>query len=176
VTQNVQLTDVFPTLCQLAGRAFPEYPLDGTSLLDQMKAPDAAPDWAFSEFYDWNAYRPMFMLKRGPWKFCHYPGEQDFLYQVEEDPGETINRATDPACQETLAALRTEMQTRFRPVEREQRACEKQAMRREIHAATTHSIETKARLKAHIKAFRDAWNEPYWDDNRRQGAHEPFLD
>jgi len=38
------------------------------------------------------------------------------------------------------------------------------------------TLDFSVRIRASIKEFRDEWNEPWWDGNVRQGAHESFLD
>jgi len=176
VEHNVQLVDLFPTLCDMVGRGPVAHTLDGRSLMPLVRDPSASwDDLVFSEFYDAKAWRPNYMLKQGPWKFCHYPGEQDFLHNLEQDPGEVANLALDAAYGDRLAAMRRELFTRWNPPELEARARQRQAMRRELLAATNCSVQTKQRIKQQIKVFRDAWNEPYWDDNQRQSAHEAFL-
>jgi choline-sulfatase len=174
VEHNVQLVDLLPTLCGLAGRGPVEHEVDGRSLLPSVRAP--TDDTVFSEFHDWHAWRPIFMVKRGPWKFCHYPGEQDFLFNLDEDPGETRNLAIDDEAGPQLAAMRELLFTRWDPPAIERTAHQRQAMRREILAATMASRQTKQRIRASIERFRDEWNEPWWDGNVRQGAHESFLD
>jgi len=38
------------------------------------------------------------------------------------------------------------------------------------------TLDFSVRIRASIKEFRDEWNEPWWDGNVCQGAHESFLD
>lgn len=95
------LVDLFPTLTHLAGLPTPEG-LDGTSLFDP-----ARPAQTFCQ-YD----RDQFMVRDGRWKYMRFP-DSEVLFDLQDDPGETKNRAGDPTClaaknqlQASLAALR----------------------------------------------------------------------
>jgi len=176
VDDNVQLVDIVPTLCELSGREPLEHRVDGRSLLPTVRGEVAAADSVvFSEYHDWSAWRPIFMVKRGPWKFCHYPGEQDYLFNVVSDPDEQHNYALDADAAEDLKQMRDRLFSCWNPTAIEAVALQRQAMRRQIMAATQRSRETKQRIRESIKQFRDDWNEPWWDGNARQGAHESFL-
>lgn len=43
------------------------------------------------------------MLRHGRWKYCHYVGERPQLFDLEADPEELVDLATDPALAEVLA-------------------------------------------------------------------------
>lgn len=108
VQQNVNLVDIFPTLCDLAGIPRPEE-LDGSSLAplvtgDAREDPDAE---TFSELYayatptagkrhGWGRGRQL-MIKRGQMKFCTYEMADwpDQLFDLGSDPGERRNLATE---------------------------------------------------------------------------------
>ena len=51
------------------------------------------------------------MIRQDEWKFCYYssyPGNYE-LYNLNEDPGELINRADDPGCKDLLEGLLAEI-------------------------------------------------------------------
>ena len=92
----------------------------GRSLLPVLKDPDHAAwdDVAFSELcYDAAGGGGPFpeqgvfqrMIRRGPWKLNYYHEQPCQLFNLEEDPRETNDRAADPACQELISELRTEV-------------------------------------------------------------------
>jgi arylsulfatase A-like enzyme len=46
------------------------------------------------------------MVRDRRWKYVWNGTAEDELYDLETDPGELVNRATDPACRERIAAMR----------------------------------------------------------------------
>lgn len=101
----VELLDLFPTFCDLTGIAAPAG-LDGRSQADVLRgwrAPDPQRP-VFSEYYEWGF--PERLVRRGPWKYMHATGDRCQLYNLDEDPRETVNRVADPACAGTLRQLR----------------------------------------------------------------------
>ena len=49
------------------------------------------------------------MVRRGPWKLIYYHGYPCQLFNLEEDPRETVDRSQDESCKETVAALTAEV-------------------------------------------------------------------
>ena len=49
------------------------------------------------------------MIRRGPWKLNYYHGQPCQLFNLQDDPRERQDLAADPAHQETLAVLKTEV-------------------------------------------------------------------
>ena len=56
-----------------------------------------------SEYHAVGACTGFFMIRNGPWKYVHYVDYPPQLFNLEIDPHETTDRATDPACADTLA-------------------------------------------------------------------------
>lgn len=94
----MNLVDVFPTLAHLAGLPAPEG-LDGGDIFEANHPPRT-----FSQ-YD----RDCFMLRSGHLKYLRYPQADDALFDLQNDPGETINRRLDPAYRESSNVLRAEL-------------------------------------------------------------------
>lgn len=176
IRQNVSLTDIFPTLCDLAGGVELEHELDGRSLLPLMDG-GAEDEEAvvYAECFDWMAQRPVFMVKRGPWKYCCFDGEPEFLFHLGEDPHEWRNCAAERDYADVLTGMRAALRRIVDPDAVRHQVEQNRARRRLIHRATESSPATRARLRQRIRAYREAWDEPYWDDNERQSEHEPFL-
>ena len=101
----VELLDLFPTFCDLAGAQRPDG-LEGRSLgsaiNDVSTGADERP--VFSEFYTWGM--PERMVRLGAWKYMHAEGDLRQLYNLAEDPHETRNRVNDPACEPQVRRLR----------------------------------------------------------------------
>ncbi len=90
----VNLVDLFPTLCHLAGLAIPEG-LDGGNLFDPSREPIT-----FSQYL-----KDEFMVRQGHWKYLHYAQADDVLFDLQSDPGETINHIHDPATAPIVAKM-----------------------------------------------------------------------
>jgi choline-sulfatase len=105
VETPVSLLDLFPTLCSLAGVSAPD-DLDGVDLSESVLTgaePDRDPvvvDNVGSPA-DYAQYR---MVRDGRWKYVHYPDAPDLLFDLEADPDETENLASD--AEGELAAVR----------------------------------------------------------------------
>ncbi len=102
VGENVNLCDLFATLCDLAGLPVPPG-LDSRSLVPLLRGDGAGwDDETVSQFGKTNL-----MIKRGHLKYQYY-GEAmpEVLFDLEQDPGETRNHLDDPRHRRALAAFR----------------------------------------------------------------------
>jgi len=96
VKEPVTLADVLPTLTAIGndGVATLARPVDGRSLypllIGGMEDPDGT---AWGEYLAEGAIAPIYMLRRGPWKFIHSPVDPDQLYNLADDPLELTNLA-----------------------------------------------------------------------------------
>lgn len=81
----------------------------------------AAPGIAFAETCALGE-RPARMIRQGPWKLCAYHGyDQVQLFNLDQDPGETCDRGTDPACAAVRATLFAELRREWAPAAIERR-------------------------------------------------------
>jgi choline-sulfatase len=114
VAEPVSTMDLLPTLVDLAG-VDPSAivgPLDGRSLLPHLSgAPDR--DDVAVEYLAEGAIAPIVMIRRGRHKFVHSPADPDQLFDLEADPNERVNLATDPAQANLVAAFRQEIAARW---------------------------------------------------------------
>lgn len=104
------LVNVAPTLTEL-GSAEPLPHAAAESLAGFLSADGGSvPDWpdvAYVENIIWEWKSPERMVRRGPWKLNHYHGyDRPQLFNLEEDPGEWVDRADDPSC----ATIRAELE------------------------------------------------------------------
>jgi choline-sulfatase len=110
VETPVNIIDLYPTLCSLAGVEYPAG-LDGVDLARAVRTgeePDRGPvvsdyltpSFGFSEFR---------MVRDGQWKYVHYPDSdvRDRLYDLEADPEETEDLAPAVEAGERTGAAAT---------------------------------------------------------------------
>ncbi len=111
IQQNVELIDIFPTLCGLTEVDAGGMPLDGKNLLDLPRDNDRPRGGvAFSESYGIKT-----VIKDG-WKLIHYVNhEEGELYCLLEDDEERNNRFKDPCCQAKRIELLKELVAFFTP-------------------------------------------------------------
>ena len=112
---TVELVDICPTLCDLAGVPVPAG-VDGRSLAPLVRVDDAA----LQDFADRPAVTEVQMgqfrgvsLRSGRWRYTAWEGDQGpagrQLYDHDADPHELANLADDPAHATTLERLDAEM-------------------------------------------------------------------
>lgn len=96
--------DIFPTLCDLCNLPQPAG-LEGRSLLPVMQDVDDGKDrHALSENYR-NGFTGR-MIRTAKWKYFFYTSGEEFLYDMQKDPGEENNLITSPAYRETANELK----------------------------------------------------------------------
>ena len=96
VKEPVTLADILPTLADI-GNGKPlalARSVDGRSLVPLLegKSEDIEAT-AWGEYLAEGVIAPMYMLRRGPWKFIHSPTDPDQLYNIDADPDELLNLA-----------------------------------------------------------------------------------
>jgi choline-sulfatase len=91
IQQNVNLCDLFATLCDLADIPFPgDHTLDSRSMVPLLRGEtDGWSDEVVSAEGD------RCMIKRGSVKYLHFPDDPDVLFDLEANPGETVNLIDD---------------------------------------------------------------------------------
>jgi arylsulfatase A-like enzyme len=120
-THTVELVDVCPTLCDLAGVPVPAG-ADGRSLAPLVRPDDAdrepfADRPAFTEV-ELGKYRGV-SLRSGRWRYTAWQGPEGpagrQLYDHDTDPHELVNLADDPVHAATLQSLDAELRPRTLP-------------------------------------------------------------
>jgi len=93
VSQNVSTLDILPTLCDLVNtKPSPYLPMDGVSMLPHLKGEQGG-DTVFAEYTGEGTVRPLFMIRRGDWKFITCPADDPQLFNLKRDPEELDNLA-----------------------------------------------------------------------------------
>jgi choline-sulfatase len=99
-TTNTNLIDIAPTLLENAGLKS-DQSLPGRSLNDIANEPDNSQRIGFSEYHAVGSPSAAYMLRQDRWAYHHYVGFSPELFNIQEDPGQTINLATDALHQGT---------------------------------------------------------------------------
>ena len=112
IRQPVSLADLAPTIAALTGCSELATPVDGGNLVPLLDGgPENPGATAYGEYLAEGVIAPMYLLRRGRWKFIHTPSDPDQLFDLAADPLELDNLApTDPA---RTAAFRREIESRF---------------------------------------------------------------
>ncbi len=94
VKEPVSLADILPTLAELGGTKTLARKTDGRSLVPLLNGrPEHAEATAWGEYLAEGTIAPMYMLRRGNWKFIHTPTDPDQLFNLVDDPNELKNLA-----------------------------------------------------------------------------------
>ncbi len=103
----VSTLDVTPTLAALAGISLDEVLpwTDGTSLIPVARGEGRAP--VAMEYAAEGSITPVVCLREGPWKYQACAADPELLFNLDSDPDERTNIATDPAAAEVLARFRS---------------------------------------------------------------------
>jgi choline-sulfatase len=117
----VNLIDIAPTLLQGAGLPVPRE-FDGRSLLEMACEPDDAERIGFSEYHAVGSPSAAYLIRLGRWAYHHYVGFDPELYDVEADPGQCHNLASDPAMGPVVAQLHARLCAMLDPLATDRRA------------------------------------------------------
>ncbi|MEL6767115.1 MAG: choline-sulfatase [Pseudomonadota bacterium] len=167
------LVDLLPTFLEIGGveSGTVGMPIDGRSLWAEAQGAGETAGEAIGEYCAELASHPVFMIRRGRFKYIHCDVDPPQLFDLETDPEELANLANDPAHAETAAAFAAEVNGRWDSEAIRQNVIATQKQRRAVHAA----MEAGALTSWDYAPKRDASNEfvrnhvPYGDAlNRMQ--------
>ncbi|WP_036230410.1 choline-sulfatase [Marinobacterium jannaschii] len=145
VAESVSTMDLLPTFAELAhGGTAPEYvmPIDGRSLMPHLTGGQGH-DEVIGEYMGEGVIAPMFMIRRGDYKYICSQPDPDQLFNLKQDPQERNNLAEDPGHAELLASLREEAAQRWDSDAITREVIISQKRRRMIAAAHKQGIEPK---------------------------------
>jgi choline-sulfatase len=114
VSEPVSLADILPTFVDIGSEAKGELarPVDGRSLLPLLNGAAETPDaTAWGEYLAEGAVAPLYMIRRGPWKFIYCPTDPDQLFNLKDDPQERRNLASEHS--DLAASFRNEILAKF---------------------------------------------------------------
>jgi choline-sulfatase len=103
VGENVNLCDLFATICELADVPVPDG-LDSRSLVPLLDGETA--DWDNETISQFTHRATNVMIKRDQLKYQYYPDMPEVLFDLAADPGERVNCVGDPAYAAAVASFR----------------------------------------------------------------------
>lgn len=113
---HVGLLDIAPTLLDIAGIDVPAM-MDGSSLLPLLDQPTDGHRAVVGEYLGEGAIAPIFMIRRGPWKFVWSQPDGAQLFDLGTDPHELVNLVGDADFTDVVADFTTEVLRRWDPDE-----------------------------------------------------------
>jgi len=153
------LIDLLPTMLDWsAPGAWPALgaDLDGRSLAAAAGGAATDPEaTALGEYCGEGSAQPIFMIRRGRWKYVQCDIDPPMLFDMAADPGELDNLAADPAHAKTEAAFATEVATRWDSAAIRADVLASQRMRRAVHAG----MSVGRRVDWDYQPWRDASEE-----------------
>jgi len=90
--------DLLPTFCQAAAAKLPDQPIDGSSLVPLLRDPKTPlrRQAIYFHYPHYHHSRPAGAIRAGKWKLIEFfDGTPPELYNLEDDVGETTNRAAE---------------------------------------------------------------------------------
>jgi choline-sulfatase len=134
------LVDILPTMLDVAastGAQIPVMgmPVDGRSLMPLARGDADAVDEAIGEYCAEMAGHPVFMIRRGDYKYIACDRDRPLLFNLANDPHELVNLLDDPAHAVAAGAFAEEVATRWDSVKLRDDVMATQRQRRAIHAA-----------------------------------------
>jgi choline-sulfatase len=110
------LLDIAPTLLDFAGIHRPDV-MHGESLLPLVDRPTDVTKTVLGEYLGEGAAAPIFMIRRGEWKYVWSQPDPPQLYHLVDDPQEMSNLAASPDRADVALAFEKEIFQRWNPDE-----------------------------------------------------------
>lgn len=137
IASPCSLVDLLPTMLDFAGAddLSMGQPVDGRSLAPMARGGAEDGGHAIGEYCAEMTASPVFMIRRGDWKYVHCDDDPPQLYNLQDDPHERANLADDPACGDIVAGFAAEAASRWDSAALRDDVIASQASRRVVHEA-----------------------------------------
>ena len=157
IASPCSLVDLLPTMLDIAGGKWPQLgqPIDGRSLMPMARTGKEDHGDAIGEYCAEMTGHPVFMLRRGPYKYIHCEGDPAMLFNLDADPDELVNLAGDPAHEKVGGEFAREVDARWDSARVRADVIARQKQRRAVFEA----MQNGARTDWDYNPPRDASNE-----------------
>ncbi len=149
ISQPVSLVDILPTCIDIAtsdGSESPQLgmPLDGSSLWPLLNGSESGDDdrEVVAEYCAECASHPIFMVRKGRYKYIHCDIDPPQLYDLESDPMERNNLADSPEHADMAQTFAKTVKARWDSDKIRQDVLATQKQRRAVHAAMEAGLMT----------------------------------
>ena len=154
------LVDILPTMVDIAastGAEKPIYgqPIDGRSLLPMAQSGQSDNGDAIGEYCAEMTGHPVFMIRRGDFKYIHCDVDEPLLFNLKTDPDELHNLAQEAEYQDIAAEFAKEVTDRWDSEKIRDDVIAKQKQRRAVFEA----MQSGKRVDWDYNPPRDAANE-----------------
>jgi choline-sulfatase len=113
VTESVSTMDLLPTFVDFAGGdASAILPIDGVSLYDYFVSDKSGKDEVFGEYMGEGTVTPVYMIRRGKWKYTTSLVDPPQLFDLVSDPKELVNLARSKKTEHTQVLTDFEREAR----------------------------------------------------------------
>jgi len=131
------LVDMLPTFIDIADGSEADLgePIDGRSLMPLAYGKNDPIDEAIGEYCAEMTPWPVYMIRRGRFKYIHCDPDPAQLYDIESDPLEKINLATNPSYKDVAEKFAEEVSFRWDSEKLRNNIIKTQKSRRALHAA-----------------------------------------
>lgn len=153
VAESVSTMDLLPTFVDMATHsAATDYvmPIQGRSLLPHLEG-KGGHDEVIGEYYGEGTIAPLFMIRRGDYKYICCDQDPDQLFNLKSDPLELNNLAQDDEHQDLINTLRAEAAERW------------------DHKALTQAVLVSQRRRRLVVSALNKGKRKTWD-------HQPVFD
>ena len=184
VDAPVSLVDLLPTFLDIGasgGEELPDIgmPVDGHSLwpLACGETPDEPMREAIGEYCAEITSHPIFMIRRGRYKYIHCDADPAQLYDIAKDPMERNNLIDDPDHAELVAGFAAEVLQRWDSETIRKNVLATQKQRRAVHAAMEAGLLTSWDYQPKRDASQEfVRNHMDWTVAAEKTRFPPFVD
>ena len=148
IASPCSLVDILPTMIDIAaqsGRDRPKLgqPIDGRSLWPMAISASEDNGDAIGEYCAEMTGHPVFMIRRGDFKYIHCDGDPAQLYNITTDPAEMTNLVDDPRHHSIAASFAKEVAERWNSDAIRTDVIAKQKQRQSVYTAMQHGGMTE---------------------------------
>lgn len=144
ITECASLVDMLPTFAGLAQGALfsPDSPdLEGEDLNQYLGARSQTAQRAiYAEYLAEAALAPIFMIRKGRYKFISSPADPELLFDLDADPHERMNLASEADYEALVTQFQAEVRAKWDAEELTDRILASQRRRLSVQSAHGHGI------------------------------------